>query len=128
MSQQVIRGALQAQLATLGWEDQTAWPKRHFEPTSGVPYQRVDCLFAEPNSYGLGEGALERGIFQVTLAYPLNSGAAEPTARAEAIRAAFPKNSRPGGVVKITRKPEITELGEEGDRSLTSVRIRFTER
>lgn len=128
MSQQAIRGALQAQLATLGWEDQTAWPKRHFTPAAGVPYQRVDCLFAEPNSYGLGEGALERGIFQVTLAYPINCGAKDPSDRAEAIRAAFVKNTRPGGVVKIARTPEITELGEEGDRTLTQVRIRFIER
>lgn len=127
-TQQEIRGALQTQLMTLGWADQTAWPNRQFTPTPGTPYQRVDTLFAEPNSYGIGDGAMERGIFQVTLAYPLNGGVAESTARAESIRAAFTKNSRPGGLVKVARKPEVTRIGVDGDRDITTIRIRFTER
>lgn len=128
MSQQAIRGALQTQLATLGWSSQTAWENRQFTPTAGTPYQIVNTLFAEPNSYGLGDGALERGIFQVRLAYPVDTGAADSSTRAEAIRAAFPKNQIVGGVVKVNRKPEVTRLGAEGDRDITVVRIRFIER
>lgn len=128
MSQQGIRGALQSQLMTLGWADQTAWEDRHFSPTGGVPYQIVRTLFAEPNSYSVGEGAFERGIFQVTLAYPLNSGVGVSTTRAEAIRAAFPNKLNLGGVVKVMRKPEITRLGADDDRDLTVIRIRFSER
>lgn len=127
MSQQDIRGALQAQLMTLGWEDQTAWEDRAFSPTTGVPYQVVNTLFAEPNSYGLGPGAMERGLFQVRLMYPVNSGVAVSGARAEEIQAAFPKNLHLGAA-KIMRKPEITRLGPEADRDITIVRIRFSER
>lgn len=131
MSTQVLRGLLQTQLMTLGWVGQTVWEKKHFTPTPGVPYQRVNTLFAEPNSYSLGTSAQERGIFQVTLYFPLNGGAAVSTERAEAIRTAFPKNLRLlglGRLVKVMRKPEITELGPEGDRELTQVRIRFSDR
>lgn len=129
MGQQAIRGALQSQLiSACGWADQTAWERRPFQPTTGVPFQRVNTIFAEPNSYGLGPGALERGVFQVTLCFPANTGIAESTARAEEIRAAFPKNLVLGGVVKVARKAEITELGTDGDRDLTVVRVRFVER
>lgn len=130
MSQQVIRGALQTRLKTLGWADQTAWENRKFTPTAGVPYQRVTTLFAEPNNLGLGETALERGVFQVTLAYPVGSGIGASTARAEAIRDAFPKNLTIDGKVKVARAPEITRLGVDKDEAwdITTVRIRFVER
>lgn len=128
MSQQAIRGALQSRLMTLGWADQTAWEDRHFAPTGGVPYQIVRTIFAEPNSYSVGEGAFERGVFQVMLAYPLNSGVGVSTARAEAIRAAFPNKLNIDGLVKIMRRGKVTRLGADGDRDLTSIRIRFSER
>lgn len=128
MDQQLIRGAFQSRLATLGWHDATAWENRAFTPTSGVPYQRVNTLFAEPNSYGLAAGSMERGIFQITLAYPVNTGVAESAERVEEIRALFPKNQIVGGVAKVTRTPEVTRLGADGDRDITVIRVRFTER
>jgi len=132
VTQQAIRGALQTHLLTLGWADETAFEGRTFTPAADEPYQQVATLFAEPNSYGLGDGALERGIFQVSLRYPVSrvaeDGIGQVTARAEAIRAAFPKNLTVGGVVKVARRPEITRLGVDGDRDVTIIRVRFIER
>jgi hypothetical protein len=128
VTQQAIRGALQVQLLTLGWADQTAFEGKQFTPTAGVPYQQVDTIFAEPNTYGVRGEAQERGVFQVTLKYPTNSGAGVSGARAEAIRTAFAPVQTFGGVVKISRKAEIKRLPVDGDRDVTVVRIRFGDR
>ena len=130
MSQQAIRGALQTQLLTLGWADQTAFEGKDFTPTAGTPYQIVNTVFAEPNTYGVAGAAQERGFFQVTLRYPVlpANGIGPQTARAEAIRAAFAPVQRFGGVVKVSRKPEIIRMPVDGDRDVTIVRIRFTDR
>jgi hypothetical protein len=133
MSQQAIRGALQTQLTTLGWADQTAFEGMAFTPTTGTPYQEVTTAFSEPNSYSVGATFQELGVFQVRLLYPLdNSGIGAQTTRAEAIRAAFPKNlALPAGgptVVKIMRAGAITRGGPDGDRDVTIIRFRFSNR
>lgn len=132
MTQQAIRGALQVQLLTLGWADQTAFEDQQFTPTAGVPYQEVDTIFAEPNTYGIGGQAQERGTFQVTLKYPTNGGVGVSSAWAEAIRTAFaPVQQFPtagGGYVKISRKAEVKRLPVDGDRDVTVIRIRFGDR
>lgn len=131
-SEQAMRGLLQSQLLTLGWADQTAYEGRPFSPTPGTPYQEVTTAFSEPQAITHTGSDLYRGIFQVRLLYPITTGGIGPqTARAEAIKAAFPRNLRlsaDGQLVKIMRTAAITRGPVQGDRDVTVVRIRFSDR
>lgn len=127
-----MRGILQTQLMTLGWAAQTAFEGRTFEPTTDVAYQEVTTDFSDPDAITLAGSDMQRGIFQVRLLYPLDdSGIGAQTARAAAIAAAFPRNAKfstGGQVVKIMRKPAIARGPVQGDRDVTVIRIRFSDR
>jgi hypothetical protein len=59
------------------------------------------------------------------------NGTGAPTARAMAIKAAFARNlklSSGGQTVKIMRTPHITRGPVQGDRDVTIVRVRFSDR
>lgn len=132
MTQQAMRGILQTRLMTLGWDDQTAFEGRTFEPETDVPYQEVTTDFSDPDAITVAGSDMQRGVFQVRLLYPLsNTGIGPQTARAEAIAAAFPRNLRlttGGQLVKIMRAPAITRAPVQGDRDVTIVRVRFGDR
>lgn len=134
-SEQAMKGILQTRLLTLGWADQTAFEGKAFTPTPGTPYQEVETQFASPVPIGLASTDMLGGTFQVRLLYPLAeiaaNGSGVATARAEAIKAAFPRNwkQKTGGqTVKIIRAPAITRGPPQGDRDVTLVRIRFGDR
>lgn len=138
--EQLMRGILQTQLLTLGWADQTAFEGKQFTPTPGTPYQEVVTTFAEPFDRTLAGSSEQRGVFQVRLLYPTTktdgtgtaqAGIGAPTARAKAIKAAFPRNwnnTVSGQKVKVLRTPHITRGPVQGDRDVTIVRIRFGDR
>lgn len=132
MSQPDIRVLLEARVATLGWETQTAWENKAFKPTVGTAYQEVTTVFAEPDAITLSDSDVLRGLFQVRLLYPLDKGTSTAFARAKTISDAFPRNlTLPVGgpvQVKITRAAHITSGGKEGDRDVTLVRVRFSDR
>lgn len=140
MTIQATRGLLQARLLTLGWETVTSYEGKGFigaAPDALTPYQEVDFTFAEPLPISLsGSSDEERGLFQVRLLWPVSivkaDGTGAPTARAQAIRDAFPRNLilPVGGPrqVRITRKPQISRGPVQGDRDVTLVRIRFSDR
>jgi hypothetical protein len=134
MSVQAMRGLLQTQLLTVGtgWDAQTAYEGKPFTPTVGAAYQEVTTVFSEPLPITLSGSDEARGLFQVRLLYPVvTTGIGPQTARAEAIAAAFPRNLKlsSGGVtVKVSRKPQITRGPVQGDRDVTIVRIRFSDR
>lgn len=132
MSIQVMRGLLQMRLLALGWTDQTAFEGKPFTPTPGVPYQELTTVFSEPDAITLAHSDMQRGLFQVRLLYPLSTGGIGPqTARAELIAAAFPRNLQilgSGFLVKVMRKPAITRGPPQGDRDVTIIRIRFSDR
>jgi hypothetical protein len=70
----------------------------------------------------------EQGFLQIDLAYPLNKGPGEATARAELIRSTFPRGASftaSGVTVTIERTPEIMPGRVEPDRFVVPVRIRF---
>lgn len=134
-SEQAIRGILQTRLLTLGWDTQTAFEGRSFTPAAGTPYQEVATAFAEPLARTHAGPDEHRGTFQVRLLYPVSQVAAggigAATARAQAIKAAFPRNlklSTGGQTVKIMRTAHITRGPVQGDRDVTLVRIRFSDR
>lgn len=133
MSDQVMRGLLQTRLLSLGWAAQTVFEKRSFTPTPGVPYQEVTTVFSEAEAITLAGSDHGRGVFQVRLMYPLlpAEGIGEAWARAEEIRALFPRNLKllgGGATVKIMRKPVITRGTPQGDRDVTIIRVRFSDR
>lgn len=134
-SEQAMRGILQTRLLTLGWEDRTAFQGKAFRPTQGLPYQEVATEFAEPIARTLAGSDELRGVFQVRLLWPLvdvaKGGVGAPTARAEQIKAAFPRNLKltsDGQTVKVLRTPQITRGSVQGDRDVTIVRVRFGDR
>ena len=128
MSQQAIRGALQTRLATLGWANQTAWEGVAFTPVAGQPYQEVTTGFGEPDAITLAHSDVLKGVFQVRLLYPPGQGTAAPDIRAKAVADAFPRNLSLGGVAKIIRSAHVTSGGKQGDRDVTVIRIRFSDR
>lgn len=132
MSLPAISQALETRLSAMSPALATAWENVTFTPTAGTPYQRANLLPATPNDYALGQGSQEIGILQVSVCYPLNKGRGDALARAEAIRAAFPKNlklpvSGPMAV-KIIRTPAIAAGFVDGDRWVIPVTIRWSDR
>lgn len=122
-----IRAALETKLNTITPAISTAWENHPFTPVDGVPYQRVYLMPATPSNPTMGDGYYrEQGIFQVSLFYPLQTGAAAAAARAELIRSAFKRgvSMTSGGVtVQIGNTPEISQGRVDGDRFHVPVRI-----
>lgn len=134
-SEQAMRGILQTRLLTLGWATQTAYEGKAFTPDPTQPYQEVATQFASPVPIGLASTDMLGGTFQVRLLWPVAevaaSGSGAPMARAEAIKAAFPRNLRlqtGAQLVKILRAAAISRGPVQGDRDVTLVRIRFGDR
>lgn len=100
------------------------------QPQDGSPWQRVEFLWNEPEDPARASPLYrERGIFQVTLVYPKGQGSGGATARAELIRAAFPKGdlplSSPGVITTIERTPELGPSFTNADGYNKPVRVRF---
>ncbi len=126
-----IRIALEEQLATATPGVQTAFENTPFVPTTGVPFQQPFLLPATPANIEIGPGYVEQGIFQVSLYYPKDGGAAAAIALAEQIRAAFPFRATltSGGVtVHIINTTEIGPARPDGDRFMVPVKIRWQAR
>lgn len=137
-SEQAMRGILQSRLLTLGWADRTSYEGKGFTgaaPDALTPYQEVVTSFTEPFDRTLAGSSELRGTFQVRILWPVAdvkaNGTGAPTARAEEIKATFARNLRllsGGQLVKIMRTPHITRGPVQGDRDVTIVRVRFSDR
>jgi hypothetical protein len=129
MSQSAISNALETRLAAIASPIATAWENVNFTPTAGVPYQSVDVLFAEPENPTFGNAFnRQRGLLQVSLRYPANTGRQAALTRAEAIKNWFPRGlslAASGITTTIERTPEIAKGGADDDRYIINVRIRF---
>lgn len=128
MSLVSIRTALESALAAMSPAITYAWENHPFKPVAGTPYARVYLMSAEPANVEIGRHTTDRGFLQVSLAYPLNTGPAAATARAELIRDTFYRGRSfvSGGVTTIIEKtPEIAPAMIEADRYVIPVRIRF---
>lgn len=128
MSAVLVRQALEVALAAMSPALGTAWENTDYSPTVGTPYQRVHLLFAEPANPEIGSRYTERGILQVSLAYPLGAGPAAATTRAELLRTTFYRGASftaSGVVTTIERTPEIAPGRVEEDRWVVPVKIRF---
>lgn len=113
-----VGGVVAAQLS--------AWEGAAFKPLVGVAYQAVSLLPATPENATYGPGYRESGIFQVVLNYPPNEGTGDITARAELIRAAFPRGASftaDGLTVNVRRTPEILPATLVGETLKMTVRF-----
>lgn len=124
-----VRAALETQLDAMVPRIDTAWENAAFQSTAGIPYQRVNLMTAAPDNPTFGDGFYrEVGYLLVTLCYPLQAGPAGAAARAELLRAAFPRGmsmTKDGITVVIQGTPEIVPSMVDGDRYCIPVRIRY---
>ncbi len=108
----------------------TAWENVSFTPPEiGTPYQRVYLMPAEPDNREIGTIYQERGIFQISLLYPLQAGTAVVMDRASLIRSVFFRGAsftNSGVTVTITKTPEIGQGTVDGDRWFVPVKCRFS--
>lgn len=124
----LVRAALETALAAISPALATAWQNVPYTPVNGTPYQRVYLLPVEPDNPTMGRFATERGVFQVSLYYPLDTGAAAAEARAELIRDTFYRGASfaSGGLTTvIERTPEIAPALIADDRFVVPIRVRF---
>lgn len=128
MTRPEIRAALETALAAITPSLSTAYENVPFTPTQGTPYQAVFVMSAEAVNTEIGTAYTEQGYLQVNLQYPLNTGPGAAEARAELIRAAFPRGRSitSGSVtVHITNTVQIGNGRVEDDRYFLPVRIPF---
>ena len=129
MSLEYVRVALETHLAAITPALATAWENDAYESVAGTPYQHVWLLPAAPDNPTMGDDHYrEQGLLQISLKYPLLTGPAASTARAELIRAAFKRGTSltSGSItVRISRTPEIGIGQEENGRWVVPVRVRW---
>lgn len=129
MSLIAIRAALEAQLAATLGVFPVAYENHPYTPVPNVAYAAAHLLPARPENPEVGGRFFQRGIFQVTLAYPQGPGSLDAVTKAEAIRAAFPYGASfvSGGVtVNIIQTPEIAPGRAEDDLFLVPVKVRWS--
>jgi hypothetical protein len=77
----------------------TAYPNAAFtKPGPSVAWASLFNLPAAASALSLSDSDEMAGVFQIDLNYPLNGGAGDAQARADAIRSWFRRGTRTGGV------------------------------
>ena len=97
----LIQAALERRLLAMPDQLPTAFENLAFSPLAGQPYQRVHTLVNRPIDMDLAvQTREERGVFQVSLFFPLNQGRVPAQSRADALRQWFkpPQTLVEGGV------------------------------
>ena len=125
MTALTVKTALETGLSAISTGFQTAWENVKFTPVTGIPFQRVNTLFADPDNPALGSSSYrELGIFQVSLFYPLNAGSLDALTRAQLIRDTFRRGQKFGSVV-IKNTPTISAGIINEDRYIVTIKARF---
>lgn len=129
MSLVIIRLALEKRLNAMSPSLDTAWENTSFKPTPGQAYQRVTLVPAAPENPTFGDTLRrEIGYLQVMLRYPQNKGSKDAQARAEMIKAWFPRGlalTESGSKIVIDRTPTISPSITDGDRYCIPIWIRY---
>lgn len=128
MSRLAIRNALQSAVADISGSISVAWENATFTPVNGIPYQKVNLLFAQPDNSEYGSNYTELGYLQITLMYPLLEGTIEIDERADLIKSAFQRGSSftaDGYTVVVDRTPEISGGARDTDRWSVTIKIRW---
>lgn len=123
-----IRTALETRLSILTPALPTAWENATFE-AGGQAHQRVNLMPNTTRTPGLDLITKhEKGIFQVSVCYPIKQGANACAARAELVRAHFPAGIKltSGGVtVLVYEWPSIASGMPEDIFYITPVSISY---
>lgn len=128
MSQKEIKVALDKAVGLLSSDIQTEYENIAFTPTAGIPYQQLHFLPAINASIEIsGEASVHRGIYQITLKYPINKGVNPALDKVESIVKAFPKSRTliEGNTRVICELPVYRKLGVDGDRYIYAVSIEY---
>lgn len=122
-----IQAALEKRLATMTPELATAYENEVFTPVTGTPYQKITQLPNNPVDHAISLDVTEdRGIFQVSLMYPIGSGRGAAQARAQAIRDHFPLAlvlTEGTTKVEVSRTVSVGTGYPDGDRYMVPVSI-----
>lgn len=112
MSLQKISAALEKRLGSLSPAIATVYENESFEPTPGVAYQRAELIPNKPVDHAITFDVLElRGLFQITLCYPLGEGRGAAGAQAHATAEHFApllNLTEPGWRISITSTPRVS--------------------
>lgn len=107
----------------------TAWDNVHFKPVPGLPYQKVNVMFATPENPTMGGNHhREIGFLQVALMYPIGFGTLEVETRAELIQRTFKRGSvfsKDDINVNILKTPEIMNGMPVDEYYAVPIRIYF---
>ena len=130
MSQITIRSILETQLATIVPKVSTQYENVVFTPVTNVPYQSAYLMMNAPDDPVIGSTMYrEKGLFQVTLRYPLGNGTVAAMTQAEKIRNLFMRGTvleKDGHRLLCDQTPNIRVLPNEVDRFVVMVRVSFT--
>ena len=126
-----IDSALFGRLATLTLPPthQIAWPTVNMTPTG--QHLRVDNLWNDPRTVTLGDAGKNRyvGLFQVSVAWPVNLGAIGPADVAGAIAAHFKRGTvmtHEGINVRVVRPPlRLPAFTEDNTWYVIPVRVPY---
>lgn len=129
MTQKAIIAALETALLAAA-SMATSLPNVTFTPpATGVPYRRVNIMFAEPENLELGSiKRFERGFMQIDLCFPKNRGDGPAREAARVLVDYFYRgrtlvNSGVTVIIKFT--PEVSSGADEGDRWVVPCKIPF---
>lgn len=127
MSILLIQSALEKKLAAIASPLPTAFENVIFTPAAGQPYQKVFLLLNTPVDHALSADMVERrGIFQVTLMFPLGSGRGAAQTRAQALAEHFqPVQTLTEGAAQVTLASTV-QIGSgmvDGDRWAVPVKV-----
>jgi hypothetical protein len=129
VSNQAIGVALLERLAAMTPALPTEYENKTFDPVAGEPYQKEHLLMAAPDNAMFGSYHRERGIYQVTLCYPLDSGAGEASEQADAVQAWFKRGTTlpldGNNILTVHRTPAIGSGFKDKDRWCVPVSIPF---
>lgn len=124
-----IRAALTAHLNTITPLIATAYQGGNFTPTNNVPYQEVYLLPADNENYAISEKSyISRGVFQITLKYPLGVGTKDIEDRCQLYLDSFYFNRKltnNGIDVYIDNTPKVISLGNSGDRLVYAFTVNY---
>lgn len=130
MSDVTIRRALEKRLAALAPSVSTAYENVTFTPVTGTAYQRANMLPAQPDNQTISASYYRAvGIFQVSLCYPIGTGANAAQARAELTKTHFKRGTtmlESGLTVIVTQTPTIAAGFVDGDRYIVPVTIFYS--
>lgn len=129
MSIQTVRIALEKRIASLLPAIAISYENATFTPVNGTPYLQINLLPNTPDNSIMGQATyFERGIFQVTLAYPLGAGTATAGAKAQAVRDHFKRGVtmvEAGITVIVINTPRIAPAMVDADRYRVPISIEY---